>query len=156
MIAYLRHINRRKSIPIWRDIIQKKFKITDNNKLTGPALLNSSGFGNFDIAFIRSTNASRRINTQRPFSWKQIEMLILYINLNIENFQWTLTFINLRLTLIDNATKLIIVSTVSLPVKTVSRRVNFQCFVPQTGSIFNVTVQRHHHWLSSELKTVKS
>lgn len=58
---YLWHMHTGQSASIGRYIVQKQFKITNNNKLTDPAAFYRAHFWYFHISLVCSSNATRRI-----------------------------------------------------------------------------------------------
>ena len=66
------YINIKQVLTWWSclKLIKEKFEVANDYKLTNPAFFDTTRLGNFYIALVSSSNASRRINTQGPFSWK--------------------------------------------------------------------------------------
>ena len=58
-------------------LIEKEFEVANNNKLANPALADAPWFGDFDVAFVSSANASCWINAQWSFGCKYFEVVIL-------------------------------------------------------------------------------
>ena len=48
-------------------LIEEEFEVTDNNKLSLPALLNAARLGHLDVALVGRTNTPGGVDAQRPF-----------------------------------------------------------------------------------------
>ena len=47
-------------------LVEKELEITDDDKLPHPSLLDATGLGDLDVAFVGSPDTARRIDAERP------------------------------------------------------------------------------------------
>jgi hypothetical protein len=52
------------------EFVKEELKVTDDNKLAHPALLDAALLWDLDVALVRGANAARGIDAEGPFRWK--------------------------------------------------------------------------------------